>query len=135
MLRQPEIGVFENVDRAEAISEGVARQPGTFVRMAAKHRQGGHLIDLSRLSPRERLAAEQAILTLRALDQAADDAPEGQGLACLERVITDRGLRHLRDLLTSAASARDEAQKRGPALEAARAVARRSSRRPTRAAS
>ena len=43
-------------------------------------------MNLSRLSPRERLAAEQAILTLRALDKAADDAPHGQGFACLEAV-------------------------------------------------
>jgi hypothetical protein len=93
------------------------------------------LIDLSHLSPRERLAAEQAVLTLRELDQAADQAPEGQGLACLEKVIVDRGFQHLRDMMSNAISAREEAQKRGPAFEAARAVARRSSRRPTRAAS
>ncbi len=43
------------------------------------------MLDLSRLSPRERLAAEQAILTLRALDKAADDAPHGQGFDCLKR--------------------------------------------------
>ncbi len=93
------------------------------------------MLDLSRLSPRERLAAEQAILTLRALDKAADDAPHGQGFDCLEKVITDRGFQHLRDLMTSAAGARDEAKKKGPAFDAARAVARRSSRRPTRVAS
>ena len=40
-------------------------------------------MDLSHLSPRERLAAEQAVLTLRELDKAADQAPQGQGLACL----------------------------------------------------
>lgn len=91
------------------------------------------MIDLSRLSPRERLAAEQAILTVRALDKAADEAPHGQGLACLEKVIVDEGFQHLRDMLGSAVSAREEAQKKGPAFEAARAVAARSSRRPTRA--
>ena len=90
------------------------------------------MIDLSHLSARERLAAEQAVLTLRELDKAADQAPQGQGLACLEKVITDRGFQHLREMMSSAISARDEAQKRGPAFEAARAVARRSSRRPTR---
>lgn len=92
------------------------------------------MIDLARLSLRERLAAEQAILTLRELDQAANQAAEGQGLACLEKVITDRGFQHLRDLMTSAVSARDEAQKKGPAFEAAGAVAKRSSSRPIRAA-
>ena len=93
------------------------------------------MIDLSRLSPRERLAAEQAILTVRALDKAAVVAPQGQGFACLEKVITDEGFRHLRDMLASAVSAREEAQKKGPAFEAARAVARRSSRRPRHATS
>jgi hypothetical protein len=93
------------------------------------------VLDFSGLSARERLAAEQAVLTLRELDKAADQAPQGQGLACLEKVITDRGFQHLRDLMSSAISAREEAQKRGPAFDAALAVARRSSRRPTRAAS
>jgi hypothetical protein len=91
-------------------------------------------MDLSQLSPRERLAAEQAVLTLRALDQAADDAPHGQGLAALEQVINDRGLQHLRDLMTSTLGARSEAQKKGSASEPARAAAKRSSRRPTPAA-
>jgi len=91
------------------------------------------LIDLSRLSPRERLAAEQAILTVRALDKAGDEAPQGQGFACLEKVITDEGFQHLRDMLACAVGAREEAQKKGPAFEAARAVARRSSRGPTHA--
>jgi hypothetical protein len=93
------------------------------------------MIDLSRLSPRERLAAEQAILTMRALDKAGDAAPQGRGFEYLEKVITDEGFRHLRDMLACAVSARDEAQKKGSAFEAAHAVARRSSRRPTRATS
>ena len=92
-------------------------------------------MNLSRLSPRERLAAEQAILTLRALDKAADDAPHGQGFACLEAVLLDDGLQLLRDLMVSATSAREEAQKKGPAFEAARVVGRRSSRRAMTAAS
>lgn len=90
-------------------------------------------MDLSRLSPRERLAAEQAVLTVRALDKAAKAAPHGKGLECLEKVITEEGFQHLRDMLASAVSAREEAQKRGPAFAAARAVAARSSRRQTRA--
>lgn len=93
------------------------------------------MLDLSKLSPRERLAAEQAVLTLRELDQAADRAPHGQGFACLEKVITDQGFEHLRAMMSSALSAREEAQKRGPAFEAARAVAVRSSRPPRRVAS
>jgi hypothetical protein len=89
------------------------------------------LIDLARLSSRERLVAEQAVLLVRALDKAADEAPHGQGLACLEKVIVDEGFSHLRTMLASAVSAREEAQKKGPAFEAANAVASRSSRRAT----
>lgn len=93
------------------------------------------MIDLSHLSPRERLAAEQAILMVRALDQAADQAPHGQGLACLEKVITQQGFRHLRDMLASAVSARDEAQKKGSASDPAPAAAGPNSRPPTLARS
>jgi hypothetical protein len=93
------------------------------------------LLDLSQLSARERLAAEQAVLTLRALDKAADDAPQGRGLACLEKVVTERGFQHLRDLMTSALGARSEAQKKGSASEAVPAAARRSSKRATTARS
>lgn len=93
------------------------------------------MMDLSQLSPRERLAAEQAVLTVRALDKAADAAPHGQGLACLEKVITDEGFRHLRQMLSSAVSAREEAQKKGSASAAVRAAASRSSSRRTRVTS
>lgn len=72
-------------------------------------------MNFSKLSPEERLAAEQAVLTLRALNDAADHAPMGHGLACLEAVIHDKGFDHLRRLMTLAASARPEAQKRGSA--------------------
>ena len=93
-------------------------------------------MDLSKLSARERLAAEQAVLTVRALDKAADDAPQGQGLNRLEAVIHDQGFEHLRQMMSSAISARKEAQKRGPAFAAAaRAVAKRSSRRAMNARS
>jgi len=87
-------------------------------------------MDFAHLSIRERLAAEQPVLLSRALDKAADAAPHGQGLACLETVIIDDGFRHLRTILANAVGARDEAQKKGSASEAACAVARRSSRRP-----
>ena len=93
------------------------------------------MIDLSHLSLRERLAAEQAVLLTRALDKAAEEAPHGRGLECLEKVIVDDGFRHLRAVLADAVSAREEAQRRGPAFEAACAVAGRSSRRRTAARS
>ena len=93
-------------------------------------------MDFSQLTPEERLAAEQAVLTLRALNEAAEQAPMGQGLAFLEAVIHQRGFDHLRRLMTLAASARPEAQKRGSASGvAARVADGRSSRTATSAPS
>jgi hypothetical protein len=92
-------------------------------------------MDLSKLSDRERLAAEQAVLTLRALDRAADAAPQGQGLAYVEAAITEKGFDHLRNMVSLAVNARDEAQKKGSASSGVRAGNRRSSRRVNRATS
>jgi hypothetical protein len=92
-------------------------------------------MDMSRLSDRERLAAEQAVLTMRALDRAADAAPEGQGLAYLERCIADDGFKLLGAMLGGAANARDEAQKKGSASGGVPAAGARSSRRASRATS
>lgn len=72
-------------------------------------------MDLSKLSERERLVAEQAVLTLRALDEAGERAEHGKGMAVLEGVIHDKGFEHLRNMLACAANARPEAQKKGPA--------------------
>jgi hypothetical protein len=88
---------------------------------------GGYM-DFSELSDRERLIAEQAVQTLRALDKAADAAPHGQGLACMEACIHDKGFDLLRTLMASTASAQPEAQKRGSACVVAAAVEMRSSR-------
>lgn len=84
-------------------------------------------MDLSKLSERERLVAEQAVLTYRSLEQAAMDAPHGKGMATLEAVIHDKGFEHLRRMMTVAAGARPEAQKRGDASGPAPAAARGSS--------
>lgn len=92
-------------------------------------------MDWSKLSDRERLAAEQAVLTLRALDRAADAAPQGQGLAFLEAAIADHGFEHLRNMMSLAVNARDEAQKKGSASERVLAADRRSSKRASHAAS
>jgi hypothetical protein len=92
-------------------------------------------MDLSKLTDRERLAAEHAILTMRALDRAADAAPEGQGLAFLEAAIVDKGMEHLRGMLSLAVNARDEAQKKGSASGDVRAENRRRSKRGSRATS
>ena len=80
-------------------------------------------MDLSKLSERERLVAEQAVLTLRALDEAGDKAERGKGMAALEAVIHDKGFGHLRAMVSAAANARPEAQKRGPASGRARRAA------------
>jgi hypothetical protein len=81
-------------------------------------------MDLSKLSERERLVAEQAIETLHALDKAADAAPHGQGLAFMEAAIHDKGFGLLRAIMASTAGARPEAQKKGSrASEPAPAVA------------
>jgi hypothetical protein len=85
-------------------------------------------MDFWQLSDRERLIAEQAVETLRALDQAADDAPHGQGLACMEACIHEKGFGLLRTIMTATASARTEAQKKGSACGPVPAAARRSSR-------
>jgi hypothetical protein len=92
-------------------------------------------MDLARLSDRERLAAEQAVLTLRALDQAADAAPHGQGLAFVEAAIHDRGFEHLRNMMSLAINGRNEAQKKGSASGAVPAGSGRSSRPASRATS
>lgn len=90
-------------------------------------------MDLSKLTERERLIAEQAVETLRALDQAAEDAPQGQGLACMEACVHDKGFGLIRSIMASTAGARPEAQKRGPASGGARGAAgTRSSRRASR---
>jgi len=92
-------------------------------------------MDLSKLSARERLVAEQAVLTLRVLDRAADEAAEGEGLNRLEAVIHDQGFDHLRRMMSAAISARDGAQKKGPVSAAvARAVAGMPSSKPATAA-
>jgi hypothetical protein len=70
-------------------------------------------LDFSKLSDRERLIAEQAVETLRALDKAADDAPWGSGLARMEECIHDKGFDLLRSLMTQTAAAQPEAKKRG----------------------
>jgi len=85
-------------------------------------------MDLSKLSAEERLVAEQAVLTLRALNEAGDRAPHGKGLASLEAVVHGEGFEHLRNMLTLAAAARPEGQKKGPASAAVAAARRPSSR-------
>jgi len=92
-------------------------------------------MDWSKLTDRERLIAEQAVETLRALDRAADDAPHGQGLACMEACVHEKGFDLLRGLMASTAGARPEAQKKGFASDRVPAGRTRSSKRASRVAS
>jgi len=73
------------------------------------------------MTSEERLVAEQAVLTLRSLMQAAADAPVGQGMNRLEAVIHDQGKEHLLRMMSLAAASRPEAQKRGSAASPASA--------------
>jgi hypothetical protein len=73
-------------------------------------------LDFETLSPQELLAAESAVLTMRSLMDAAKAAPDGQGMACVERVLHDKGFEHLRKILTAAVASHEGAQKKGPAV-------------------
>jgi len=86
-------------------------------------------MDLAKLSDSERLVAEQAVLTLRALEQAAATAPHGNGLSTLEAVIHDKGFEHLWNMLSVASASRPEAQKKGAASSLAPAAKKANSRR------
>ena len=61
----------------------------------------------------ERLVAEQAVATLRMVNQAGDAAPHGKGLSHLEQAVHDHGLPLLRDILQRSISPQQEAKKRG----------------------
>jgi hypothetical protein len=89
-------------------------------------------MDFSNLTDRERLIAEQAVETLRALDKAADDAPHGHGLSCMEACIHEQGFDLLRKIMVSTASARPEAQKKGSASGPVPAAATRNLKRANR---
>lgn len=73
-------------------------------------------LDFEKLSPEELLAAESAVLTMRSLLEAVKTAPQGQGMACVESVIHDKGFEHLRKMLEAAAASHPGAQKKGSAV-------------------
>ena len=64
-------------------------------------------MDWNKLTDDERLIAEQAVATFRAVKLAGDKAPHGHGLARLEQAVRERGDALLRDTLRRAADARD----------------------------
>ena len=71
-------------------------------------------MDWKKLTEDERLIAEQAVATFRAVKLAGDLAPHGKGLAHLEQAAREHGDALLRDTLRRAADAQDAAQKKGP---------------------
>jgi hypothetical protein len=70
-------------------------------------------LDFNVLSPAELLAAESAVLTMRSLMEAVKAAPHGQGMACVETVLHDKGFEHLRNILQVAVASHEGAQKKG----------------------
>jgi hypothetical protein len=86
-------------------------------------------MDWNKLTDDERLVAEQAIATYRAVKLAGDQAPHGRGLYHLEQAVREHGDELLRATLQRAINGRDEAQKKGSRRDgtAPRAGARRSS--------
>lgn len=61
-------------------------------------------MNLDELTGDERMIAEHAVPAYQAVRQAAKDAPHGQGMSCMERAVTDKGLETLRRMLTLAGS-------------------------------
>ena len=79
-------------------------------------------MELSELAGNERLIAEHAVLSYREVAKATRDAPPGQGMAAVERVVLDKGFDTLRKMIELGASEHPEAQKGGPAARRARAA-------------
>lgn len=70
-------------------------------------------MDWKKLTEDERLIAEQAVATYRAVRLAGDRAPHGHGLAHLEQAVREHGDALLRETLRRATDAEDAAQKKG----------------------
>ena len=70
-------------------------------------------MDWNAFSDDERLIAEQAVATYRAVKLAGQQAPHGKGLACLEQAVRQHGDELLRNTLQRVINAQDEAQKKG----------------------
>lgn len=81
-------------------------------------------MDWNNLSLDERLIAEQAVATYRAVKCAGDQAPHGKGLACLEEAVLTHGQALLRDTLRRVIDAQAEAQKKGVRVSPAPAAPR-----------
>jgi hypothetical protein len=88
-------------------------------------------LDFAKLSPEELLAAESAVLTMRSLMDAAQSAPHGQGMFCVESALHADGFEHLRKMLVAAVNSHEGAQKK---TEPAACSAPAGKRRPSNVA-
>ena len=73
-------------------------------------------LDFETLSAEELVAAESAVLTMRSLMDAVKAAPHGQGMACVEAALHEKGFAHLRTILATAVASHEGAQKKGPVV-------------------
>lgn len=73
-------------------------------------------MDLTGLSDRERLIAEQAVLAFRESIKAMEAAPFGQGLAVTERAVQEQGRKATLLMMQEALSAAAGGEKGGSAV-------------------
>lgn len=85
---------------------------------------GGSRMDLSELDCRERLVAEQAVLSFRESMRAMAGAPHGQGLAVTERAVQEQGRKTTLAMMEQALLAAAEGEKGGSALRRGARAAR-----------
>lgn len=81
-------------------------------------------MDLSDLTGNERIVAEHAVLLYQDVVKAAKGAAHGHGMAMIEQVVREKGPDVLRRMIELSASDHPEAQKKGPAVNRARAATR-----------
>lgn len=79
-------------------------------------------MDLNELTGNERIIAEHAVLSYRDVAAATRNAPSGQGMAAVERVVLEKGFETLRKMIEIGASEHPEAQKKGAPAKPVRAT-------------
>ncbi len=85
---------------------------------------GDSRMDLTNLEARERLIAEQAVLSFRESMKAMAGAPHGQGLAVTERAVQEQGRKTTLAMMEQALSAAAEGEKGGSAVRRGAPAAR-----------
>ncbi len=80
------------------------------------------MMDFAQMTPEERLIAEQAVLNLRALDEACDAAADGTVLAIAEKIAVAQGRELIRKTLQASVDRQTKAvEKKGRRAGRARA--------------